>query len=80
MSLNLLGPANEQVRVLLKEMTEIQENKSHHTSILQTFTYVVSTNILVAKLSYMANPKTNMVGSIPCLQVDWQGEPTFAEQ
>lgn len=71
-SLILPGPANNQAQILLKEMAEIQENKSHHTNVLQTFTHIISTNILLAKLSYMANPKIKRVGSIPFLQ--WIGK------
>lgn len=68
MSLILLGPANNQAHVLLKAVAEIQENKSCHTSILQTFTHVISINILLAKLSYVANPKINRAQSTLCPQ------------
>ena len=46
MSLILLGPANDQACVLLKAMAKIQEITSHHTSVLQAFAHVISTDIL----------------------------------
>ena len=57
MSLIPLGPANDQAHALLKAMAEIQENKSYHTSILQTFTHVMSTNISIGQVELHGQPQ-----------------------
>ena len=61
----------DQAHALLNAMAGLQKKKTHPTSTVQILAHVISTDVLFAKSSYVAKPRTSEVGSTPCPQWDF---------